>query len=185
MKMRVFSAAALLALILITASPATQELSVATIGHSARLSVGDLAPKIPLIGSEGEQKSFAQIRQPVAIVTFVENPGPAASLDPRVASLAKRFQYGHVTVAQIDLSVQPNRTPQTKLGNSRVLALYDPERIVWNEFKQPEADSVFLMNERGRIEAIGTLEDLKRVIHRASALNREAKRFRTDMLTAG
>jgi hypothetical protein len=186
MKTQLFSAIALLALNLITASPAAQELSVATIGYSARLSTGDLAPNIPLIGSKGEQTSFAQIRQPVAILTFIERTGNAdAPLDPRIASLAKKYRHAHVSVAQIDLATRPKQTPPAKLTNSKVMILFDPERIVWNQFKQPKADSVFLINERGRIEAIGTLGDLKRIIRRANALNREAEQFLTDMMTGG
>jgi peroxiredoxin len=185
MKTQLVSAVALLALILITVCPAAQAVSVATIGYSDRLSIGDLAPGIPLIDSKGEQTSFAQIRQPVAIVTFVEAEDNALPLDPRVASLAKRFRYAHVSVAQIDLGDQPEQSTQTKLTNSKVMTLCDPERIVWNQYKQPEADSVFLINERGRIEATGTLGNLKRLIHRARALSREAERFHTDMMTSG
>ncbi|MCF7972178.1 MAG: hypothetical protein K9N55_00015 [Phycisphaerae bacterium] len=186
MKPLLFSAAAFLALILITASPAAQGPSVATIGYSTRLLAGDLVPHIPLIGSQGEQTSFAQVRHPVAIVTFVETKEDAAMpLDPRLAPLAKRYRHAHVSVAQINLADQPKETPRTQLKNSRVMILSDPKRIVWHQFKQPEPDSVFLINERGRIEAVGTLGDLKSIIRRANLLNREMQRFRTDMMTSG
>lgn len=183
MKSQLFIATALIALTLITASPAAQELSVATIGYSSRLSPGDRAPNIPLIGSKGEQTSFAQIRQPVAIVAFVETTGNAATpLDPRMASLARRFRHAYVSVAQVDLAVHPKQTPPTKLKNSKMLILYDPGRIVWGLFKKPAANSVFLINERGRIEATGTLRDLRSIIRRADSLNREAEQDMADFI---
>ena len=152
------------------------------IASPADLTVGDYAPKVPIKTTAGTYTTLAKIRQPITIIAFTE----AAAIRPELAALAAKYTSRPLTVAQIALPVDladqhPNATHQ----QGHLIFLYDNDRIAWNAFKKPDPNTVFLVNDFGKIVAKGNAANMRSVIAKARWLVTRSEALERSLSAGG
>jgi hypothetical protein len=143
--------------------------------------VGRVVADIPFTSLEGTETTFGEIRQPIAIVAFTSvSSETCCPAHPALRTLARRFEYLPITVAQIFLPTDeyPNRQELAEkydLSNAGIVTLYDAQRIAWKAFYRPKPNTVLLVDDGGRINAISReIENLEHLANRAQRLGERA-----------
>jgi len=141
---------------------------------SSDFPVGQYAPDIPFTSTDGEETTFDQIRQPIAVVAFTSvSSETCCPPSPALVSLASRFEDLPITVAQVHLptSEHPNKLEHYSLNREGIVTLYDAQRIAWRGFGNPKPGTVLLIDDNGRIVGINReLDNLKPLAAKAQLL---------------
>lgn len=152
------------------------------VGWQGQFSVGSFAPDIPFTSMNGKRTTLHKIRQPIAIVAFLNMSGQACCwLNPQMVNVASRFSGQWVTVVQVSLPTGecPHGAGCTEICNldkSRLMALCDKDRVAWKAYDQPEPNTVFLINEDSKIVDIATLDKIKPLTDKAEKMALEKMR---------
>jgi hypothetical protein len=138
--------------------------------------VGRVVPDIPFTSPEGKETTFDKIRRPIAIVALTSVSSEACCpAHPALRTLARRFKWLPITVAQIFLPTDeyPNRQELVErydLSNEGIVTLYDAQGIAWEAFYRPKPNTVLLVDDDGKILAIS--EEIDNLKHLANAAQR-------------
>jgi hypothetical protein len=133
---------------------------------SAVLTKDSNAPDILFVSEKGKPTTFKKTTKPVAILAFVESPGGACGrFIPQLVATADRFKGQPITVAQITLPTskcchKAGCTEVCNIRNGHLVLLCDSKRTAWKAYGQPKPNTVILINDDDKIEAVGTLDDL-------------------------
>ncbi len=137
------------------------------------------APDFNFISAEGELKSFRKVSQPISIIAFTSPSGEVCcQLIPELVELANRFKDEWISVAQISLPTSkcPHRTGCTEFCNTKdlyLIALCDENREAWNTYGQPKANTVILLDKKGRIVATESIDNLDTIARKAEKIVQE------------
>ncbi len=164
---------------------ATEQAPVAGVVElSSDFPVGQYAPDIPFTSTDGEETTFDQIRQPIAVVAFTSvSSETCCPPSPALVSLASRFEDLPITVAQVHLptSEHPNRLEHFSLDKEGIVTLYDAQRIAWRGFGSPKPGTVLLIDDNGKIVAINReLDNLKPLVAKAQWLGEAVEEADAD-----
>jgi hypothetical protein len=133
----------------------------------------DSAPTVPIRCSDGHVMTLREASGPTYVVAFVPAADPSGcGIDPQLAQLSDDLLKFSVTVVQVTqlgqdhplAGLQPERCPPPI--RNRMLLL-DPQGIGWRAFGRPEAGTLMVVNNRGDIVQIGTMDDLVSIFHGA------------------
>ncbi|MHC4707678.1 MAG: TlpA family protein disulfide reductase [Planctomycetota bacterium] len=146
--------------------------------------VGQYAPDIPFTSIDGEETTFDQIRQPIAVVAFTNvSSEKCCPPSPALVSLASRFEDLPITVAQVHLptSEHPHRLERSSLHKGGVVTLYDAQRIAWRGFGRPKPGTVLLIDDNDKIVGINReLANLKPLAAKAQWLGEAVEEADAD-----
>jgi hypothetical protein len=140
------------------------------------LSVGTFAPNIPFVSSNGKRTTLNRVRQPVAILAFVEMPGDSCCrVEPKLADLSAQFSGWPVMVVQISLPTGPCLHTGTRgragdLRKSDPVVLCDRDRVAWLIYGQPSSGTVIVTDQRSMIVLVSDMSHLRTVDRKAAAL---------------
>ena len=132
---------------------------------------------IHFLSIDGEQRSLAEVCQPISIIAFV-SPDDHAGLqaNPELVSLAHYFRNWYVSVVQIsdtgNMSLKMNGLTEQKL-DPYLIVLVDKNRIAYDIYSQPDPGTVLLMNEDGMIVTQGKLSELHQIYEKANQMIEE------------
>jgi len=155
------------------------------------ITVGMTAPDIPFKSSTGKQTTLGKVRNGIAIVAFTEAPdNDCCGLNPELVKLGHRFRSDSVTVAQISLPTAKcphghGCVETCKLSKTSLVALCDTDRIAWKAYRQPKANTAFLLDERGKVIDIRPLSDLRPIRVKAAELSQELAKVYEEMYEGG
>ena len=147
---------------------------------------GSVATDIPFTSMDGRQTTFRKISQPIAILAFTSTPGETCCrLLPELVTLADRFKYAPITVAQISLprtkcSHGPGCTEVCNINDARLVALCDADRIAWKAYGRPKPGTLILI-KNGKIAANGNIRDLKSIADKAQKMGAKIEEERSDI----
>jgi hypothetical protein len=153
------------------------------IAEPTELSVGRPIPNFPIATADGEQTSFNELREPIAIVAFVSSSGPqCCRLNPKLVSLAGNLRNRNITVAQISEPTErcphgPGCIATCNLKDPHLVSLCDAEGIAWNAYRRPKPNTVILIDRRGYVAAVSSLTNLEAVLGKARRLAEEVDAF--------
>jgi len=139
------------------------------------------APDIPYMASTGEQTTLNNVRKRIAIVAFTKAPDDACCrLDPRLVKLGERFRNASITVAQVSLPTGEcphghDCVDACQMAKAPLVALCDTDRIAWDAFGRPKADTAFLIKS-SKVIAIRSLNDLQSIRVKAEELDKDLHR---------
>ncbi len=154
------------------------------ITKSTKLSVGHTIPNFSVVTVDGQQTSFNELHEPIAIVAFVSFRGSQRCwLNPKLVSLAKDLRYRRITVTQI--SEPDEKCPHNTgcvvvtcyLKDPHLVVLCDADRIAWNAYRKPKPNTVVLIDSKGNVAAINSLANLEAVIVKASQMVNEVEAY--------
>ena len=159
---------------------ATDQSPVAgVITESKQLPVGRPVPDFPVVTAEGKEIRFSEVREPTTIVAFVSSTGDKCCwLNPKLVSLAEELRHYRIGVAQISEPTDkcphgPGCVATCKLQDPHLISLCDAERRAWKAYRQPEPDTVVLINYRGEVESVASLSELETIVKKARHLAAE------------
>lgn len=137
------------------------------IGTSQSVKIGDKVQDFPIVSKNDEQYSFNEIRHSLTILAFVETDKGS-----KLQALANEFKNSDVAVMQI------SSTSVEQGESSHLVTLTDPQQVAWKLYKQPAADTVFLVNHRGIVKSIESLANLDRLAQKAKRMNSHAEQIK-------
>lgn len=146
------------------------------ITQPAHLKPGEDISAFTVTLTDGEQTTFAQLKEPIAIVAFVQtHKDQCCWISPELMSLAYDNRLKPITVAQISLPKGqcghgPGCMAACHLADPHLVSLCDMQGIALKAFKKPEPDSVYLINRFDKVDMIGDLSDLDSIAQRAKKL---------------
>jgi hypothetical protein len=149
--------------------------------------VGTRAPDLPFVLESGKQKTLYEISKPVAIIVFAEHGKISGDyIRPELISLAEKLRYAPITVAQVSLHADDIVCDKTHhLNETRVVLLCDEQEIAWKLYRQPKANSVYLLDQKGEIQLIDSIDNLDTVAQRAKVLGDYAQTEYEEMYYGG
>ncbi len=151
---------------------------------SSDFPVGQYAPDIPFTSTDGEETTFDQIRQPIAVVAFTSvSSETCCPPSPALVSLASHFGDLPITVVQVHVptSEHPNSLEHYSLDKEGIVTLYDAQRIAWRGFGSPKPGTVLLIDDNGKIVAINReLDNLKPLVAKAQWLGEAVDEANAD-----
>jgi hypothetical protein len=65
----------------------------------------------------------------------------------------------------------------------QVIAICDQDRTVWNNFGHPHPDTIFLLDENGRITATSSLENADSVVMQSQRMANELEQMHEPRFT--
>ena len=146
--------------------------------------VGRYAPDIPFVLVDGRASTFYKERQPIAIVAFVASPAEeCCELNAELANLADYFRSLPVTVLQVSQPLCPRGVEceaKCVVDNQYLMSVCDAAGIAWKGLINPRPDTVYLIDDRGRIVASDRLGNLDRIAKQAEELGEKAEDIRYD-----
>jgi hypothetical protein len=153
-----------------------QSFDVGIIAKRTKLSVGHPTSNFPVVTTDGQQTSFDELREPIAIVAFVSFSGSQrCRLNRKLVLLAEDLRYRRITVSQI--SEPTEKCPYSSgcvatcnLKDPHLVALCDADRIAWNAYRKPKPNAVVLIDSRGDVAAMSSLANLESVVAKAGRL---------------
>ena len=159
---------------LVAATPREGGADGGSIVLGTKLAVGSTAPDIMFESPKGHHVSLTANRAPVAVVAFVGSPADDPCwLEPRVMSLAARFEQLPITVVQIsEIGVPAAQCKPPRL----MKILIDSGQVAWNAYGRPAPGTVYVLDRHNRVEAIGTLDDLEPVTYTAGSMGLDERR---------
>ena len=168
---------------ILLAAPSSQATVITGVAAtSPDLTVGDYAPKIPIKAANDTYTTLGTIRRPIAIVVFTE----ATTIRPELAALAAKYTFRPLTVAQIALPADlANKHPASTHQGGHLILIHDNDRIAWNAFKKPDPNTVFLVNDFGRIVAKGNIASMQSVAARARWLITRSEELERSLSAGG
>jgi len=141
--------------------------------ESEQLPPGHPAPDFPVVTADGKETRFSEIREPTSVVAFVSPTGNNCCwLDPKLVSLAQELRNRRVSVAQITeptdaCPLGPGSVATCDLTDSHLMSLWDTERRAWEAYREPQPNTVVLINYRGEVELVVPLAELDTVVKKA------------------
>ncbi len=134
--------------------------------------VGQYAPDIPFTSVDGEETTFDQIRQPIAVVAITSvSSETCCPPSPALVGLASRFEDLPITVAQMHLPTGERAHRPEQYSKEGIVTLYDAQRIAWRGFGRPKPGTVLLIDDDGKIVGISReLDNLKHLAAKAQWL---------------
>ena len=145
-----------------SAAPAGDELGRPA--PSGGLAVGAAAPNVPFTTASGRSVMLNSVRQPIAIVGFVNTPGADCNqLAPQLRSLSQRYLSQPVTVVQMSVPAEPGVYGpgcQVVSGDPALglVVICDPSREALASFNNPAPGTIYLLDNQGVVIARGTLD---------------------------
>lgn len=140
------------------------------------LAVGSCAHDIPFTASNGKPTTLHAIRQPVAILAFVDMPGEACcAMKSEVADLCVRFSRLPVTVVQVCMPTDPcahssGEREMCQPRKSGPVVLCDRDAIARVCFGRPSSGTLILIDKYGIIAAVSDMSDLSTFLWKAERL---------------
>lgn len=146
--------------------------------------VGRYAPDIPFVLVDGRESTFYNEKQPIAIVAFVALPADeCCELNAELANLAARFSHLPVTVLQVSQPLCPRGVEceaKCVVDSQYLMSVCDAAGITWKGFIDPRPDTVYLIDDNGRIVASDRLGNLDRIAEQAEELGQKAEDIRYE-----
>ena len=156
---------------------ATKAPTSGVVGWDRQFTEGALAPDIPFTSLNGEQTTFKRISQPIAVLAFTRPTGETCCwLRPGLVNLANDFKNLPITVAQISVPTSkclhgPSCVESCNLNDAHLVSLCDAKRTAWKAYGEPTTDTVFLVDEYGKIADIENLENLNEIGAKAQKMS--------------
>jgi len=134
-----------------------------TIPRPDKVSVGAMVPSVPMRMADGTYTTLAKMRRPITLVAISGiSADRNTSAHAELASLARLYRDRLLTVADI---VSPESANGAGLS-SDLHHFDDTDHIAWNAFKKPEQDTLYLIDERGMIQAVESMENLRLIVNK-------------------
>jgi hypothetical protein len=149
------------------------------ITESKQLQVGRPVPDFPVVTAQGKEIRFSEVREPTTIVAFVSPAGDQCCwLNPKLVSLAEELRNYRIGVTQISEPTDkcphgPGCVAACNLQDPHLISLCDAERRAWKAYRQPETNTVVLVNYRGEVEHVAPLTELDTIVKKARQLAAE------------
>ncbi len=147
------------------------------VGYEKPLSIGVRLPDMPFVTADGEQTMFRKVSQPISIVSFIFASGQTCcQISPELAVMAEKFQDELITVAQISIPTSqcpygPGCVEVCSLFDRHLILLCDKDKIAWRIYKQPNPNTVFLVDQDNTVVAIESITSLEKIESKALALS--------------
>ena len=133
-------------------------------------------PDITFVTNDGETTTLDKVRKPITIIGFVAPSGEACcALSPELVDLTTHYWHLPVTVVQVSQPTSacphgPGCSEKCNLHEGSLVALCDSKRVAWKAFAQPKLNTVFLIDEHGRLLDQASIHNLKALDARAKQL---------------
>jgi hypothetical protein len=146
-------------------------------------------PDVLVMNSKGKEASYIDRCGPFFLMTFIEPPaGKPCHIDPRVQELAGKVRAKDLTVVQVvlpteDCPLGPEAVASCADGEENIRRLFDPERIAWRAYYQPEPGTLFLIDRINLLPVIvveTTLDDFDPLWPEIERLQDEWEDLRDD-----
>ena len=153
--------------------------------------IGKTAPNFNFTSAEGKVTSFKEVNQPISIIAFTASSGDVCcQLNPQLVELAKRFRGQPVSVSQVSLPTKkcphgPGCTEFCNIKDINLIALCDKDMVAWELYGQPKPDTVILIDDKSRIVAVESLDNLDAVAKKAAEMARQYSKEYESMYEGG
>lgn len=147
------------------------------VGYEKSLSIGAHLPDMPFVTADGKQTMFRKVSQPISVVSFVFATGQTCcQISPELAVMAEKFQDELITVAQISIPTSqcpygPGCVEVCSLFDRHLILLCDKDKMAWRIYKQPNPNTVFLIDQDNTVVAIESIANLEKIESKALALS--------------
>ena len=131
---------------------------------------------------DGSTTKLGHVGNPFYVISFVEVPaGDIGYIDPRIESLAKRFELDSVAVIQMSVPAEKETFGEAALAAAHGTPIYltnlsrffDPQRQAWKMFREPDCEALLVVDRRGLFgskHVKGTLDEPEKIIRRVRQL---------------
>ena len=149
---------------------------------------GSLVKDIPFTAMDGTKTTFHKVRGPIAILAFTKTPPDKCCwVSPQLVNLTNQFQGLPVSVAQISLPTGkcphgPGCTEMCRLGETQLFSFCDTDRIAWKAYGEPTPGTVILIDQKDKVIATGSLDNLKPVTDKAHEMGQKLHESDPDKL---
>jgi hypothetical protein len=140
------------------------------------LAEGAFVPDIPFTTADGKQTTLFAVRQPIAIVGFVEaSLESCCHVDPTLAGLSEQFHTLPVTVVQVVMAqgtdrLDPDERKTPDLRRSDPVVLYDQNRIAWTGYGRPKPGTLVLIDKCGTVVEVSDMQNRRTLARTATKL---------------
>lgn len=137
------------------------------------------APIIPLVLSNGKEMSLRKASNSLCIVAFIKPPaGNPTFLDPRLISMNNKLEVENVSITQIaiptkDCPLDDSFTAGCPKPPGLMIQLADPQIIAWNAFGDPDAGTLFLIDNKWKIVMTGNIADTDAMVKKAREIGQQ------------
>ena len=136
------------------------------------------APDFSILTWENEEVRFHEVREPVTILVFVNATKPCNALNADVSRISKRMRHLPATIVQVSL---PTEACSQALACSKslpsstknVMCLSDISRMAWDAYKQPDANTLMLIDRNNRVIDIQPVGHSEALEDKAMAMARD------------
>lgn len=153
--------------------------------------VGRIVPDFNFTTAEGKLTSFSEVKQPISIMAFTSSSGEVCCrLVPALVELASSFRGEPISVSQISVPTSkcphgPGCTEHCNIKDINLISLCDESRVAWQVYNQPKANTVILVDDKGRIVAVESLDNLNIIATKAERMARDYTEMQETMYKGG
>jgi hypothetical protein len=182
---KVAISALVIALVLAGCTPAPRTGSV---GWEGTIFAGAEARDIPFTASDGTKTTFHKVRGPIAVIAFVSPPPDQCCwISPKLLNLVNEYRELPISVAEISAPQPkcphgPGCMEMCRLGKTQLFAFCDSDRIAWKAYGNPKPGTVIVIDQRDRIVAVGSLDNLKPAADEAYRLGKRLHDQQPDII---
>lgn len=148
-------------------------------GWNDTFSSGSYAPDIPFTTKDGKEMTLHQSRESITVIVFTDLNQEHKSLSDLVR-MSEDFKVLPLTIVQVifsidNVAIDGKGRQEIESQAENLVLLCDENRIAWKSYGQPQANTVFLIDQDRKIRCISHIDMIDDLVKKAEHLAWESR----------